>query len=210
MRPENDPSLDAAYALKTPQDSQRLYAEWADTYDREFAASSDYILHHHVAHRFAGAGGIGPVLDVGAGTGLLAEALAPLISAEIDGTDISPEMLQRARIKGLYRHLFTGDLTRTLPVQNGTYAGIASSGTFTNGHVGPDAIDELLRITAPDGLIVLSINAQHFSDAGFAGKLDSIQAQITDLSLQQVLIYGTAATGDHKDDTALIACFRKA
>ncbi|MCP4821299.1 MAG: class I SAM-dependent methyltransferase [Shimia sp.] len=209
MCPENDPSLDAAYALSTPEDSKRLYADWADTYDQDFAASSDYNLHIQVARQFAVAGGIGPVLDVGAGTGLLADALAPLIDAEIDGTDISAEMLEKARAKGIYRHLFSGDLTRTLPVPDGTYKGITSSGTFTNGHVGPEAIDELLRITASKGLIALSINAQHYASAGFAAKLDSISAQITDLRLPEVRIYGDTASGDHKDDTALIALFRK-
>lgn len=210
MCPENDPSLDAAYALETPEDSKRLYADWADTYDQGFATTSDYILHEHVARYFAAAGGSGPVLDVGAGTGLLAQALAPLIEAEIDATDISAEMLEQARAKGHYRHLFTGDLTRKLPVPNGAYRGITSSGTFTNGHVGPEAIDELLRITAQGGLIALSINAQHFKAAGFAAKLETVSAQITDLSLPEVRIYGDAAAGDHKDDTAYVALFRKA
>lgn len=210
MCPENDPSLDAAYALKTPEDSKRLYADWADTYDQDFAATSDYILHQHVARHFAAAGGTGPVLDVGAGTGLLAEALTPLIETEIDATDISAEMLEQARGKNVYRHLFTGDLTRALPVPDGAYNGVTSSGTFTNGHVGPEAFDELLRITAQGGLIALSINTQHFEAAGFAAKLDSISAQITDLCLHEVRIYGNAATDDHKDDTAYVALFRKA
>ncbi|TCL01582.1 methyltransferase family protein [Shimia isoporae] len=209
MCPKNDPSLEAAYALNTPEDSKRLYAEWAETYDHDFAAASHYILHLQVARHFAKSGGAGPILDVGAGTGLLAEALTPLIKAEIDGTDISAEMLKRARAKGVYRHLFTGDLTRALPLANGTYRGVVSSGTFTNGHVGPEAFDELLRVTDSRGLIAVSINTKHYDNAGFAEKLDSIQAQIYDLTLQEVRIYDDGATGAHKDDTAFVALFRK-
>ncbi|MGR3637192.1 MAG: class I SAM-dependent DNA methyltransferase [Shimia sp.] len=210
MCPENDPSLDAAYALRTPEDSRRLYADWAGTYDSDFAASSDYILHIQVARHFAAAGGTGPVLDVGAGTGLCAKALTSLLDAEIDGTDISTEMLAVAREKRLYRHLFTGDLTRALPVADNAYHGIISSGTFTNGHVGPDAIDELLRITAPGGLIALSINCQHFERTGFSTKIESITAKTAEIRLPQVRIYGDAATGDHSDDTAFVALIRAA
>ena len=47
-------------------------------------------------------------------------------------------MLDVAQTKGIYRALFAGDLTARLPVDDGTYAGIVSSGTFTNGHVGPE------------------------------------------------------------------------
>lgn len=38
----NDPDLDAAYALETPDDSRRLYADWAQTYDTSFAKDADY------------------------------------------------------------------------------------------------------------------------------------------------------------------------
>lgn len=34
---EKPDKLDDAYALKTPEDSRRLYADWAASYDAEFA-----------------------------------------------------------------------------------------------------------------------------------------------------------------------------
>lgn len=210
MSPKNKPDLDAAYALKTPADSVRLYAEWADTYDQGFAKSSDYILPRQVARQFVDAGGRGPILDVGAGTGLCAAELAALGAGPIDATDISQDMLDVAASKILYRTLFTGDLTKRLPVTDAYYTGIVSSGTFTNGHVGPEAFDELLRITRPGGLLALSINAQHFQAAGFDAKLSAIKDQITDLRLPRVQFYGDAATGAHKDDTGFVALFRRA
>ena len=210
MEKDSDPSLGAAYALETPEDSVRLYASWAESYDSDFAQSSDYILPQQVARVFAEEGGAGPVLDIGAGTGLLAEALAHTGIGPLDATDISQEMLDVAEIKGLYRGLFTGDLTARLPVEDGSYQGIVSSGTFTHGHVGPDAFDELLRITASGGLLCLSINAEHYQAQGFAAKLDALAAQITGLKLPQLPIYGAQSTSDHKDDLAVIASFRKA
>lgn len=209
MCSKNDPNLDAAYALKTPDDSLRLYADWAKTYDASFATASDYILPQQVALHFAKAGGAGPVLDIGAGTGLCAAALAHHTIGPIDGTDISQEMLDVAAGKNLYRKLFTGDLTQCLPVSDNSYAAITSSGTFTSGHVGPSAIHELLRITQAGGLLALSINTQHFAAQGFADKLTALAGQITDLTLPEVAIYAPSATGPHKDDTAFVAMFRK-
>lgn len=210
MCPLNDPNLDAAYALKTPEDSRQLYAGWADSYDASFAAASDYILPDQVAYHFAKTGGAGPVLDIGAGTGLCAQALARHALGAIDGTDISQEMLDVAQSKSLYRKVFLGDLTQRLPAQDNSYAGVISSGTFTHGHVGPAAFDELLRITRPAGLLALSINARHFQAQGFADKLAALAGQITDLTLPEVAIYAPDATGPHKDDTAFVALFRKA
>ena len=128
---------------------------------------------------------------------------------DVDATDISQEMLDVAARKGIYQSLFTGDLTKRLPVEDGSYAGIVSSGTFTTGHVGPDAFDELLRIVQPGGLLAISINGVHFENMGFKAKLDALSDQITDLRLPEVRYYGDNASGDHKDDTGFVALFRR-
>ena len=203
------PSLDGAYALETPQDSQRLYATWAKTYDQDFAEAHDYLAPELVARAFKDVGGTGPVLDVGAGTGLCGHALVSLGISPVDATDISQEMLDVAATKAAYRSLFTGDLTAKLPVEDACYAGIVSSGTFTNGHVGPEAFDELLRVIQPGGVLALSINTAHFEVKGFRAKLDELEAQITDLQLPEMRIYGENASDTHKDDTVYIAVFRK-
>ncbi len=202
------PDLDSAYALKTPEDNLRLYADWAETYDNSFAKDMDYQLPAHVARVFVENGGAGPVLDLGAGTGLCAQALNGEGVSQIDGTDISAEMLEVAKTKGIYRALFTGDLLDRLPVAEDTYAGLVSSGTFTNGHVGPGALDEVLRIAAPGALIALSINAQHWQEQGFKAKFDDLSDKIADLALTEVAIYGDRNTSDHRDDIGLIVCFQ--
>jgi predicted TPR repeat methyltransferase len=206
----NKPDLSAAYALQTPDDSKRLYAEWANSYDSDFARGQDYILHLHVAQVFAQSGGIGPVLDIGAGTGLCGEALNRHGTTDIDGTDISPEMLNVARSKGVYNALFEGNILEKLPVSGGHYNGIVSSGTFTTGHVGPEGLDEVIRIAAQGALVALSVNAQHYKASGFEEKLAQLGDLVSDLILTEVQIYGETATDAHKDDTALIVQFRRA
>jgi predicted TPR repeat methyltransferase len=206
---DKKPSLDNAYEMKTPGDSVRLYGQWAKTYDAAFAAAQEYRLPMLVAEAFHAAGGEGPVLDVGAGTGLVGARLGGLGTGPVDGVDISPEMLAVAGEKRVYSSLFVGDLTRRLDVADDTYQGIVSSGTFTLGHVGPTAIVELLRIAAPDALFVLSINAAHYQTAGFAEVLARLAGLITPPELPQVAIYGPSADPSHREDRAYLATFRK-
>ncbi|WP_146347952.1 class I SAM-dependent DNA methyltransferase [Phaeobacter marinintestinus] len=204
------PDLETAYALDTPDDSRRLYAEWAGDYDQTFAAREDYQLHIHTARAFVGAGGQGPVLDVGAGTGLCGAVLSDLGVGPIDATDISAEMLDQAMRKDIYRDAIEADLNEGIPVLPESYAGIVSSGTFTTGHVGPDAIDGLLRISRSGAQFALSINARHFDSAGFRAKFDALKkGKIHNLTLSETRIYGDLAAGEHKDDQALIVLFEK-
>ncbi|MHA6264377.1 class I SAM-dependent DNA methyltransferase [Arenibacterium sp. CAU 1754] len=208
---DDSPDLAAAYALKTPDDSKRLYAEWAGDYDASFAAREDYQLHIHTARAFVGAGGQGPVLDVGAGTGLCGVVLADLGVGPIDATDISPEMLDQAMRKDIYRDAIEADLTQGIPAPRDSYAGVVSSGTFTTGHVGPDAIDALLRIARRGAQFALSINAEHYESAGFEQKFSELEnTRIQALTLVETRIYGDLAYGEHKDDVALIALVEKA
>ena len=197
--------LDDAYALETPEDSRRLYAGWAETYDAEFAEATGYRLPEAVAAAFAGLGGAGPVLDVGAGTGLVGERLALRGVGPIDGTDISPEMLNAAAAKGCYRQLIEGDVTAGLPVPDGAYAGVVSAGTFTLGHLGSGAFPELLRLSRSGALFSLSINARHYEEAGFGPAFEALP--VDGLTLDDVPIY--SADHVHGADRAFIATFRK-
>lgn len=205
------PDLNSAYALNGPDDSRRLYAEWAGDYDEGFAAREDYQLHIHTARAFVAAGGQGPVLDAGAGTGLCGSVLSDLGVGPIDATDISGEMLDQAMRKDIYRDAIEADLNEGIPATDNSYAGVVSSGTFTHGHVGPDAIDALIRVARPGAQFAVSINAEHFVSRGFASKFAELEnGVVSGLVLEDVAIYGDLATGDHSKDRALIALFEKA
>ena len=204
----SDKSLDSAYSIAGPEDCLRVYGEWANTYDTGFAHSMDYRLPVHVAAAFLAAGGEGPVLDVGAGTGLLAVALTNMgFGDEIDGLDISPSMLARAGEKGIYRDLLQADITRPLP-RNEAYQGVVSSGTFTHGHVGPEALPHLFATALPGAVFALSVNAGVWVSAGFDRALNGLPG----LTLSEVPVYGAAAAqrgAAHADDRAVIAVFRR-
>ena len=205
---DNKPNLKSAYALETVEDNLELYANWASDYENDFASSMDYILPNQVAQIFLKMGGKGPVLDVGAGTGLGGVALANLGISPIDAMDLSDAMLNEASKKKVYRHFFTADITQPIKTKN-SYQGIISSGTFTHGHVGPSAFDELLRIAQPGGLFVFTIHNKLYKKAGFDKKFIEIQKNITEPKLHEILVYGNNPDENYANDKVIIAIFRK-
>ena len=70
-----DTALTGALTLTGPEACLAHYRDWAASYDTGFAEEMQYLLPAHVAAAFIATGASGPVLDVGAGTGLLAERL---------------------------------------------------------------------------------------------------------------------------------------
>lgn len=203
-----DYELDDAYELKTPEDNRVHYDNWSATYDDHFAEGWGYVAPARIAalfrERFDGAG---PVLDIGAGTGLVTQHLSGL---HVEGIDISPEMLAVARKKDIYRKLIEADLTATLPMDDNTYAGFVSCGTFTHGHVGPQALEELLRVARQDALFVTGTIASVFDGAGFGSKFAQLVAhgRITPLEFAEIDIY-EGADHPHAGDKGLVAIFRK-
>ncbi|MDA9613165.1 class I SAM-dependent methyltransferase [Paracoccaceae bacterium] len=200
----NKPSLQNAYDLKSPDDNIKLYSVWAETYDISFIDEMQYKLHFAVAEEFVLNGGQGLILDVGAGTGAVAEALLQKAKFCIEATDISEEMLKVADSKNIYKRSFFSDLTKEIPVTNSSYDGVVSSGTFTHGHVGPSSISELVRITKPGGLITISINEKHWISLNFESEVEKLNQYTRNYTLKKISIYGEQSKHDHKDDKAVI------
>ena len=173
--------LNEAYSLKTPEDSIKLYKKWAKTYDKDFALHSNYLSPKKISIFFKkhSTKTDMPILDVGAGTGLVGELLYRQGNKKILGIDISPEMLKQAKIKGCYSSLIEADITKKIPLEDNSIGAVVSAGTFTHGHVGAEAIDELLRVTKTGGLFVMSINSKVFINGGFQKKFIQIKNKIT-------------------------------
>ena len=198
------PSLKNAYDLKSPDDNVELYSAWAETYDNDFIEDMQYKLHFSVAEEFVLNGGKGLILDVGAGTGALAQALLQKGKFSIEATDISEEMLKVAKSKKIYERSFLSDLTDEIPMENDIYDGVVSSGTFTHGHVGPSAMVELVRVTKPGGLVTISVNEKHWIALNFENEVEKLNKYVRNYTLKKISIYGEQSTHDHKDDKAII------
>tara|TARA_B100001964_G_C14041183_1_gene512732 strand:- start:53 stop:685 length:633 start_codon:yes stop_codon:yes gene_type:complete len=203
--------LKDAYSIKTPEDSINLYRSWASTYDSDFAKQNDYRSPLEIAKYYDKYSNNKdtPILDVGAGTGLIGECLNVNSYREIDAIDISPEMLNIARLKNCYSKIIEADLTEGLMINDNHYGAIVSAGTFTHGHVGPDILDELLRVTRSGGLFVFTIHYKLYKKAGFDKKFLEIEKSITKPNLHEVCAYGNNPDKDHGSDKVIIPVFRK-
>jgi SAM-dependent methyltransferase len=128
----------------------------------------------------------------------------------VDALDITPQMLDIARPKGLYRHLMVDDLTRTLDIPDASYDAIISCGTFTHGHVGPECLPELLRITRPGAVFACGTIGPVLDGAGFGSALARLVAlrRITPVEWRDIPIY-EGALHPHKDDRGLVMVFRR-
>ena len=173
--------LNEAYSLKTPKDSVKLYKKWAQTYDTDFALNSNYQSPKIISNFYNKHANKNdtPILDVGAGTGLVGEYFLKFGKKNIIAIDISQEMLRQAESKKCYSSIIQADLTKKLPLKNNSMGAIVSAGTFTHGHVGPNSFDELLRVTKPGGLFILSINTKVFKSNGFEEKFKEIKKKIS-------------------------------
>lgn len=204
----DNPNLAGAYALSSREETKRLYAAWAQSYDSSFSDAQGYLLPRHVVQAFVDAGGRGPVLDVGAGTGLVGQGLAAAGIGPLDAVDLSPEMLDVARSKGIYRNLIAADVTQ--PLAGGPYEGIVSAGTFTLGHVGPEGIAPLITLAETGCQFVIAVNAKHFGLGGFDAFFAKIGTDITCFQTEDMRIYSNKADLSHRYDMTRLVQFRKA
>lgn len=97
------------------------------------------------------------VLEVGCGTGLIMERLAPMASS-VTGVDLSPGMLEKARARGLSVH--EADAT-SLPFENGQFDTVVSFKVLAHIERIREALAEAARVTRPGGHLVLEFYNRH-------------------------------------------------
>ena len=205
----SDYNLDTAYEIDGPESAKRLYGDWAATYDDSFGTAWGFIAPQKIAELYlAENNNDTPILDIGAGTGLVTEHLPNLT---VDALDITPQMLEIASAKNIYRDLIEGDLLGTLPIDDEMYAGVISCGTFTHGHVGPACFPELLRVTKSGALFVCGTIPPVLDGMGFGSALAKLQAQgvISPLRFAEIEIYDRK-DHPHAEDRGIVMIFRKA
>jgi len=167
---------DAPEGLWTPHsvaETRAIYADWAGTYDADvtgwgYATPARLAM----ALRRAGANPAKPVLDYGCGTGLSGMALKAVGFSQVDGTDISPEMLEKAEARGVYSHIWLGESGNLGHVKRGDYPIIAAAGVVSLGAAPPETLDMLADILPAGGFLAFSFNDATLADRGYTDRLD--------------------------------------
>jgi SAM-dependent methyltransferase len=197
-KPTHEGHLGAVYGATDAQDVARIYDDWAATYDAEMAVAGYRhpsiclaLLARHLPR------GAAPLLDAGAGTGLIGAWLGIIGYRVVEALDLSRGMLAVAAQKGDYAALHHLALGGPLPFADGHFAGVISAGVFTTGHVGAEALDELIRITRPGGVLVLTVKSTLWDD-GFAAAVDTFvtagTVEIAECTAPYVSMPGEAGT----------------
>ncbi|ELU11755.1 hypothetical protein CAPTEDRAFT_223109 [Capitella teleta] len=144
-----------------------------------------------------------PILDVGAGTGLVAQIMHDIGFDNIDGVDASDTMLEFARGKSIYQRLYCAKLGEgnTLPMIDNTYDAAVMSGIFVQGHVKLDALLDIIRLVKPGGLIVNAMREQNIHDVDEYMNIHEIFASWAKKGLWKCLEHATPPVkyyGDYK------------
>jgi predicted TPR repeat methyltransferase len=163
----SDERLRAIYSATSEQELQERYDVWAREYDADLESLA-YVAPQVGAeqvHRMVGPDAT--VLDAGCGTGLVGRWLSGLGVGRLVGFDLSNEMLAVAAERGVYDELSQGSLLDPLPFERGMFDAVVSVGTFTFGHVGPEALAHLPAIVRPDGFVVMTFRDDVMREMGF-------------------------------------------
>lgn len=164
---------DRLWTRKSVEETMAVYADWAETYDRDIT-DWGYATPKRVALalRLAGANAGKPVLDFGCGTGLSGLALKAAGFVQVDGTDISPEMLAKARERGVYQHLWQSEPGSLGHVKRGNYPIITAAGVISLGAAPPETLDMLIDVLPSGGFLAFSYNDATLADRAYTDRLD--------------------------------------
>lgn len=168
--------LAKAYGAKDQPSLNAAYDDWALHYDRD-VMSMGYTPHALVAGmaaRYLPAGSR-PILDVGAGTGLVGYLMKAFGFDDLTAFDMNAEMLKVAGSRGCYRETRQGLLGEPLPFPDGHFAAFVSAGTFTAGHAPADCFEELARIVKPGGFFVLTLRGDDGSAEAYLDALAALE-----------------------------------
>jgi len=147
---------------KTTEELVDLYADWAKDYDRDLSKvryNVPVVGARHLA-------GLYPdpqdkdirIIDVAGGTGLGAYYLSQYGFTNVDGTDISQEMLDEAKKLNRYQNYILAAFgPQPTCIEENSYDALLAVGCFTSDHMREDSFPEFRRIVKPGGKIVFTI-----------------------------------------------------
>ncbi|KAK3734530.1 hypothetical protein QZH41_001527 [Actinostola sp. cb2023] len=141
------------------QELIKYYDEWAKTYDQDTANERRYVAPEVGAmtlHEFLKNNKFGTdcrILDVGSGTGLVAEHLSKLNYTNIDALDPSKVSNDIARSKNIYQNIIEEcfEPGKEICIPSNTYNAAIAIGVFTKGHIKGEnnSMEEMVRVVKP-------------------------------------------------------------
>lgn len=159
------------YKPMPPDKTRAHYDQWSGTYDQELSENG-YATPARCADALAAVQTpvSARILDFGCGTGVSGTALAARGFTNLDGCDLSIQMMKIAQSKGLYQRLWQIEACEALPKG---YDVIAAVGVISTGAAPPDTLDIIMNALNIGGRVVFSFNDHALADPRFPAKLQS-------------------------------------
>ena len=165
-----------------------LFDHYAGLFDEHLTGTLEYrvpqvllelVQRHHP-------GPIATALDLGCGTGLVGEAFRGVVGA-MDGVDIAPEMVRKAREREIYRNVVIDDVTQALETEQfaGPYELVTAADVFI--YLGPleTVFARVATALRSGGLFGFSIETATGSEAveiRSSGRFAHADVYVTDLA----------------------------
>ena len=163
-----------AYGLKTQEDINNLYDDWAETYDVE-VKENGYVSPARLASALKSFLALDALIyDVGCGTGLSGVALKEMGFLNIHGSEINLNMLKKAQLSGAYQSLKIGDISNPVPDKVGAYDAIVAVGVIGAGAAPAQLMSEALTALSPGGFLAFSLNDAAMAQRSCQEELNNI------------------------------------
>jgi ubiquinone/menaquinone biosynthesis C-methylase UbiE len=151
--------------------ARERFDRWAGRYERDRRSRFNGAPQRRALEALA----LGPgdrFLDVGCGTGAAVRAAAPLVE-RANGVDLSPEMIERARVLAgdvVGASLVVGD-SESLPFPAGAFSAVLCSSSFHHYPVPERALAEMARVLRPGGRVAIADGSADLWAARVADRL---------------------------------------
>ena len=166
------------YSSKDNQELAERYNQWSKDYENDLSQDFEYLAPQKSAEVFAKhVPKDARILDAGAGTGLVGAILAEMGYGRMVAMDLSQGMLDEARKKQVYEDFHQMVMGETLDYDTDSFDAVITVGVLTVGHAPASSLDELARVTKPNGHIIFSLRPDVYEGKGFREKQDKLEAQ---------------------------------
>ena len=176
MSKDRDDAVALAYNARSNKDLREGYDGWASGYDADMDRRGyklpglvTALVARHIPL------GHGPILDAGAGTGLLGEWLDLAGYKDLVALDLSQGMLDVAASRDVYGALTCAALGDQLDYPENHFRAVASAGAFGVHHAPSAAFESLVRITQPGGHLILTVRYIDMEEGGFPQEIARLE-----------------------------------
>ncbi len=160
---EKRPWLTEICGSQSIEELKNKYDSWANTYDVDLENDWSF-MPVNIARTLAQLLNDNPnaaILDAGAGTGLVGEALSNQGYTNLTAVDLSEKMLALAKEKQVYQNLHQGNLEEPIFGNSISFDVIIAAGVFAYAHAGPKVLDNLFTLLKDQGLFLLTIRQDY-------------------------------------------------